>query len=172
MFRHGAIFKNDKFFTWKWISRFRLNQFTWVKFVQKTDMTLSCSNNCFIPRANQKHVTPHNVLGNPRPFLMESNLKLSKILRLHWTIPDTSPELIQRIERRAYKTYAVRFGFCNHLIASSERVGRSELISENKLSETWNDPLSIHWLTTRTGLSKTVTLFNNLMHNCFLKNIN
>ena len=53
------------------------------------------------------HVTPHNAIGNPRPYLMESNLKLSKIPRLHWTIPDASPELIKqllnyRIEIRAY----------------------------------------------------------------------
>ena len=72
----------------------------------KTDMTLSCSNNCLITRSNQKHVTPHNVLGNPRQFLMESNLKLSKISKLHWTITDASPDLIQqplyRIEIRAY----------------------------------------------------------------------
>ena len=69
-------------------------------------MTLSCSNNCLITRLNQKHVTPHNVLGNPRPFLMESNLKLSKIQRLRWTTPDASLELIQqllyRIEIQAY----------------------------------------------------------------------
>ena len=97
-------FKNDKFFTWEWISRSHLNQFTWAKFVKKTDMIISCSNNCLITRSNQKHVTPHNVLGDPRPFLMESNLKL-KILRLHRTIPDASPDLIQqmlyRIEIRA-----------------------------------------------------------------------
>ena len=49
----------------------------------KTDMTLSCSNNCLITRSNQKHVTQDNVLGNPRPFLMESNLKLSRIPRLY-----------------------------------------------------------------------------------------
>ena len=46
----------------------------------KTDMALSCSNNCLIMRSNQKHVTQHNGLGNPRPFLMDSNLKLSRIL--------------------------------------------------------------------------------------------
>ena len=43
---------------------------------------------------------PHNVLGNPRPFLMflmETNLKLSKIPRLHWTSPDASPEHIQQL---------------------------------------------------------------------------
>ena len=62
----------------------------------KTDMTLSCSNNCLITRSNQKHVTSHNVLGNPRPFLMENNLKLLKIPRLHWTILDALPELIQQ----------------------------------------------------------------------------
>ena len=37
---------------------------------------------------------------------MESNMKLSKITRLHWTILDVSPELIQQllygIEIRAY----------------------------------------------------------------------
>ena len=35
----------------------------------KTDMTLSCSNNCLITRSNEKHVTPHDVLGNPIPIL-------------------------------------------------------------------------------------------------------
>ena len=44
---------------------------------------LSCSNTCLITRSNQKHVTPHNVLANTRPFLMESNLKPSKIPSLH-----------------------------------------------------------------------------------------
>ena len=51
-------------------------------------------------------------------------------------IQGASPELIQqlllRIEIQAYLTYAVCFGFCPHLIASSERdkpvIGRSELI--------------------------------------------
>ena len=36
-------------------------------------------------------------LGNPCPFLMESNRTLSKIPRLHWTIPDASPELNQQL---------------------------------------------------------------------------
>ena len=148
---------------------------------------LSCSNNCLITRLNQKHVTPHNILGNPRRFLMENNLKLSKIPRLHWTIPDASPELIQqllyRIEIRPYLTYAVCFGFCKHLIALSVRdipvIGRSELIKTRtrvktnclKLVIFRNDPLSIHWRTAWTGLSKTVTLFNTLMHNWLLKNM-
>ena len=73
------------------------------------------------------------------------------------------------------------FAFCTHLIASSERdipvIGRSELIN----TRTWvktnclklvifrNDPLYIHWRTAWTGLSETVTLFNNLMHNWLLK---
>ena len=51
-------------------------------------------------------------------------------------IQGASPELIQqllyRIEIQAYLTYTVCFGFCPHLIASSERdipgIGRSELI--------------------------------------------
>ena len=51
-------------------------------------------------------------------------------------IQGASPELIQQllyqIEIQAYLTYAVYFGFCPHLIASSERdisvIGRSELI--------------------------------------------
>ena len=72
----------------------------------KTDMILSCNNNCIITRPNQKHVTSLNVLGNPRPFLMESNMKLSKIPRLNWTITDAFLELIQqllyRIEVWAY----------------------------------------------------------------------
>ena len=96
-------------------------------------------------------------------------------------IPDASPELIQqllyRIEIRAYYTYAVCFGFCTNLIASSKRdipsIGRSELIKTRtgvktsclKLVIFRNDPLSIHCRAARTGLSKTVTLFNNLMHN-------
>ena len=64
----------------------------------KTDMTLSCSNNCLITRSNQKHVMPHNVLCNPHPFLMESNMKLSKIPKLHWAILDALPELIQQLQ--------------------------------------------------------------------------
>ena len=60
-------------------------------------MTLSCSNNCIITRSNWKHVTLNNVLGNPHPFLMESNLKLSKIPRLHRTILDASQELIPQL---------------------------------------------------------------------------
>ena len=64
-----------------------------------------------------------------------------------------------------------------HLIASSERdipvIGRSELIKTRTRVKTnclkhvifRNDPLSIHWRTARMGLSKTVTLFNYLMHN-------
>ena len=51
-------------------------------------------------------------------------------------IPDASPDFIQQlpylIEIRAYLTYAICFGFCTHLIASSERdipdIGQSELI--------------------------------------------
>ena len=46
------------------------------------------------------HVMSHNVHVNPRPFLIESNLKLSKIPRLHWTIPDESPE---RIPQQLYR---------------------------------------------------------------------
>ena len=34
-----------------------------------------------------------------------------------------------------------------------------------------NDPLSINWRTAGMGLSKTVTLFNNLMYNWLLKNM-
>ena len=78
-------------------------------------------------------------------------------------IPDGSPDFIQqllyRIEIRAYLTYAICFGFCTHLIASSERdipfIGRSELIKTRtqvktnclKLVIFRNDPLSIHWRT-------------------------
>ena len=78
-------------------------------------------------------------------------------------IQGASPELIQqllyRIEIQAYLTYAVCFGFCPHLIASSERdipvIGRSELIKNRsgvktnclKLVIFRNDPLSIHWRT-------------------------
>ena len=154
---------------------------SWTHPKTDLDMTLSCSYNCLITRSNQKHVTPHNVLGNPRPFLMESNLKLSMIPRLHWKIPDALPELtkqlIYRIEIRAYLTFAVCFGFCTQLSAFSERdipvIGRSELIRTRTREKTnclklvifKNDPLSIHWRTAWTGLSKTVTLFNNLMHN-------
>ena len=150
-------------------------------------MTLSCSNNCLITRSNQKHVTQQNVLGNPRPFLMESNLKLSRIPRLYWTIPGASPELIQqllyRIEIQAYFTYAVCFGFRLHLIASSERdipvIGRGDLIKNRtgvktnclKLVIFRNDPMSIHWRTAWTGLSRTVTLLNNLIHSWLLKNM-
>ena len=51
-------------------------------------------------------------------------------------IPDASPDfaqqLLYRIEIRAYLMYAICFGFCTHLIASSERdipfIGLSELI--------------------------------------------
>ena len=61
-------------------------------------------------------------------------------------------------------------------MASPERdilvIGRSELIKTRtqvktnclKLVIFGNDPLSIHWRTALMGLSKTVTLFNNLMH--------
>ena len=78
-------------------------------------------------------------------------------------IQGASPELIQqllyRIEIQAYLTYVVCFGFCIHLIASSERdipvIGRSELIKNRsgvktnclKLVIFRNDPLSIHWRT-------------------------
>ena len=78
-------------------------------------------------------------------------------------IQGASSELIQqllyRIEIQAYLTYAVCFGFCPHLIASSERdipvIGRSELIKNRsgvktnrlKLVIFRNDPLSIHWRT-------------------------
>ena len=67
--------------------------------------------------------------------------------------------------------------FCTHLIASSERdipvIGLSELIKTRtrvktnclKLVIFRNDPLSIHRRTASKGLRKTVTLFNNLMHN-------
>ena len=79
-------------------------------------MNLSCSNNCLITRSNQKHVTQHTVLGNPRQFLMESNLKLSRIQRLSWTIPDASSELIQqllyRIEIQAYLILASATLYC------------------------------------------------------------
>ena len=78
-------------------------------------------------------------------------------------VPDASSELTQqllyRIGIQAYLTYAVCFGFCPHLIASSERdipvIGRSELIKNRtgvktnclKLVNFRNDPLSIHWRT-------------------------
>ena len=78
-------------------------------------------------------------------------------------IQGASPELIQqllyRIEIQANLTYAVCFGFCPHLIASSVRgipvIGRSELIKNRtgvktnclKLVIFRNDPLSIHWRT-------------------------
>ena len=106
MFRQGVIFKNDKFFTWQWISRSRLNQFT-----PKTDMTLSCSNNCLRTRSNQKNVPSHYLLWNPCPFLMESNLELSKIPRLHWMIQDASQELIPQrsIGLRSELTKITRF---------------------------------------------------------------
>ena len=106
VFRQGDIFKNNKFFTWEWISRSRLKISLLELNRPKADMALSCSNNCLITRSNQKHSTPHNVLGNPRPFFMESNLKLSKKPRLHWTIANASAELFQQllyhIEIRAY----------------------------------------------------------------------
>ena len=60
-------------------------------------MTLSCSNNFLKTRSNQKHVTPHNVLGNPSPFLIGEQPKAVQIPRLHWRIPDASPELIQQL---------------------------------------------------------------------------
>ena len=62
------------------------------------------------------------------------------------------------------------------MIASSEReipvIGRNGLMKTRTRVKTnflkfvifRNDPLSIHWRTARTGLSETVTLFNNLMH--------
>ena len=49
------------------------------------------------------HVMSHNVNVNPRPLFMESNLKLSKISRLHWTIPDASPERTERIPQLLYR---------------------------------------------------------------------
>ena len=73
--------------------------------------------------------------------------------------------------------------FCTHLIASSERdipvIGRSELIKTRTRVKTnclilvifRNDPLSIPCCTGWMGLSKTVTLFINLMHNWLLKNM-
>ena len=111
-------------FNWDWISHSCLNQFTWVKLVQKQTLPLL------------QHLLPHNeVEPNPcdatqcswesTPILMGSKLKLSKSPRLHWTIPDALQELIQqllyRIEIRAYLTYVVCVGFYTHLIASSER---------------------------------------------------
>ena len=52
-------------------------------------------------------------------------------------------------------------------------IGRSELIKTKSRMKTdclkliifRNDPLPIHWRTVGMGSSKTVTLFNNLMHN-------
>ena len=95
-------------------------------------------------------------------------------------IQSVSTELIQqllyRIKIQTYLIYAVCFCFCPHLIASSERdipvIGRSELIKNRtgvktnclKLVIFRNDPLSIHWRTAWPGLSRSVTLFNNLMH--------
>ena len=148
-------------------------------------MTYSCSNNCLITRSNQKHVTQHTVLGNPRQCLIESNLKLSRIQRLYWTISDASSELIQhllyRIEIQAYLILASA-----HTWLPRQRgtyrftvIGRSELIKTRSGVKTnylkrvifRNDPLSIHWRTAWTGLSKTNTLFNNLMHSWLLKNM-
>ena len=99
-------------------------------------MTLSSSNNYIMPRSHPKQVTLHNVFWTPRPFLMESNLKLSKIKRLHYTTPDALPEptsqLIHRIGIKTYQTNAVCFVFYIHLMDLSERdipvIGRSELI--------------------------------------------
>ena len=66
-------------------------------------------------------------------------------------------KLFFHIEIWAYLTYAVCFGFCTHLTASSERdipvIGRSELIKTRtrvkthclKLAIFRNDPFSIHW---------------------------
>ena len=74
------------------------------------------------------------------------------------------------------------FGFCTHFIASSERdipvIWQSELIKTRTRVKTnclnfvifRNDPLSIHWRTAWTGLSKSATLFNNL-NNGLLKNM-
>ena len=47
--------------------------------------------------SNRMQVMLHNIHVNQRPILMESNLKLSKIPKLHWTIPDASPERIQQL---------------------------------------------------------------------------
>ena len=74
------------------------NQFTRVNFVQKPTWPSPAAITASIRMSNQKHVTPHKALGNLRPFLMESNLKLSKIPSLHWTIPDASPELIHQLD--------------------------------------------------------------------------
>ena len=72
---------------------FRLNQFTWVKFVKKwawlSPAAITASKR---GQSKSMYITSHNVLWNPRPFLIVSNLKLAKFPRLHWTIPDASPE--------------------------------------------------------------------------------
>ena len=51
-------------------------------------------------------VMSHNAHVCSRPFLMESNLKLLKIPRLHWTMHDALlehiPQLLYRIEIQAY----------------------------------------------------------------------
>ena len=78
---------------------------------------------------------------------------------IHGASPELIQQLLYRIEIQAYLFFAVCFGFCPHLIASSERVipviGQSELIKNRtgmkinclKLVIFRNDPLSIHWRT-------------------------
>ena len=126
----------------------------------KTDMTPSCGNKCIITRSNWKHVTLHNILGNPGPFLMESNLKLSKIPRLHWTIPDASSELIPQLHYRIlgllnYRRLFRHLGTLNGLVSgfwtkwlikTRTRVKTNSL----KLVIFRNDPLSIPWRTAWT----------------------
>ena len=73
--------------------------------------------------------------------------------------PEITPQLLYRIEIRAYLTNAVCFGFCTHSMASPERgipvIERSELMKTRtqvktnclKLVIFSKDPLSIHWRT-------------------------
>ena len=73
--------------------------------------------------------------------------------------PELIPQLLYRIQIRAYLTNVVCFGFCTHSIALPERdkpvIGRSELIKTRtrvktnclKLVIFRNDPLSMNWRT-------------------------
>ena len=146
-------------------------------------MNLSNNNNCIITRSNPKHVTSHNVLGNPCPFLMQSNC---------WRFPGCIER--SRMHRQSSShscSIGVRSGLTKltRFVLSSAHTwlprqrGSYQLLDDVnwlRLEREWkpivfkrvifrNDPLSIQCHTAWTGLIKTVTVFNNLMQNWLLK---
>ena len=71
-----------------------------------------------------------NQTNKTKPFLMESNLQLSQIPRLHWMILDTSPELIPQ------RLYRIKNGLIRLTRYWTKWTDLDEKTSENQLSET------------------------------------